>query len=53
MDPEDDTPCIGICIIGPDGRCEGCGRTEEEIWGVPELAAPLPIKEPPPPDETR
>jgi len=30
-----DTSCVGICIIGEDGRCEGCGRTEDEIYGVP------------------
>ncbi|HEX2726455.1 MAG TPA: DUF1289 domain-containing protein [Beijerinckiaceae bacterium] len=28
------TPCIGICILDPDtGRCEGCGRTLEEVAG--------------------
>lgn len=32
---DDDNPCVGICIIGDDGRCEGCGRTEDEIYGVP------------------
>ncbi len=32
---DDDNPCVGICIIGEDGRCEGCGRTEVEIYGVP------------------
>lgn len=30
---EEENPCIGLCIIGEDGRCEGCGRTEEEIHG--------------------
>lgn len=32
---EDEDPCIGLCIIGEDGRCQGCGRTEEEIYGTP------------------
>jgi len=40
---EDENPCVGICTIGEDGRCEGCGRTEEEIYGTP--AAP-PATEP-------
>ncbi len=35
---DDETPCIGICIIGEDGRCEGCGRTEDEIYGTPDAA---------------
>lgn len=30
----DESVCIGICIIGEDGRCEGCGRTEDEIYGT-------------------
>jgi predicted Fe-S protein YdhL (DUF1289 family) len=25
------TPCIGICRLGPDGLCEGCLRTSDEI----------------------
>jgi len=25
------SPCIGICRLGPDGRCEGCLRTGDEI----------------------
>lgn len=32
---ECEDPCIGLCIIGEDGRCQGCGRTEEEIYGAP------------------
>ena len=32
---EGEDPCIGLCIIGEDGRCQGCGRTEEEIYGPP------------------
>lgn len=31
---DDENPCIGICVIGEDGRCEGCGRTEDEIYGI-------------------
>lgn len=31
-----DTLCIGVCLIDPDtGVCLGCGRTPEEIAGVP------------------
>lgn len=36
---DDENPCIGICIIGEDGRCEGCGRTEDEIYGPSDPAA--------------
>lgn len=25
------SPCIGLCRLGADGRCEGCHRTPEEI----------------------
>lgn len=32
---EGEDPCIGLCIIGEDGRCQGCGRTEDEIYGTP------------------
>ena len=41
---DDENPCIGLCTIGEDGRCEGCGRTEDEIYGAAETAeadAPL------------
>jgi predicted Fe-S protein YdhL (DUF1289 family) len=29
------TPCIGVCTLDDDGRCEGCLRTGDEIarWG--------------------
>ncbi len=37
---EPDNPCIGVCIIGEDGVCEGCGRTEDEIYGLPASPAP-------------
>jgi predicted Fe-S protein YdhL (DUF1289 family) len=30
---EDENPCVGICIIGEDGYCQGCGRSEAEIFG--------------------
>ncbi|WP_448204125.1 DUF1289 domain-containing protein [Azospirillum sp. sgz302134] len=36
----DESLCVGICIIGDDGRCEGCGRTEEEIYGAPPSPEP-------------
>lgn len=36
---EGESVCIGICVIGEDGRCEGCGRTEDEIYGTPAPAA--------------
>jgi predicted Fe-S protein YdhL (DUF1289 family) len=31
-----ESPCIGVCQIGDDDRCEGCLRTLEEIaaWGM-------------------
>lgn len=25
------TPCIGVCTLAPDGRCDGCFRTGDEI----------------------
>jgi len=25
------SPCIGICHLGSDGRCEGCLRSGDEI----------------------
>lgn len=25
------TPCIGICTLAPNGHCEGCYRTGDEI----------------------
>lgn len=38
-----DDLCVGICMIDPDtGVCEGCGRTSDEIFGIPT---------PPPPSE--
>ena len=39
---DDENPCVGICIIGEDGYCAGCGRSEDEIYGVPPAPAPIP-----------
>ncbi|MBP2313271.1 DUF1289 domain-containing protein [Azospirillum soli] len=39
---DEENLCIGICVIGEDGRCEGCGRTEDEIYGVPAESAEAP-----------
>ena len=40
-----DDECVGICMIDPDtGVCMGCGRTSEEIFGIP--------TPPPPPEPT-
>lgn len=25
------TPCIGVCTMNPEGLCDGCFRTLEEI----------------------
>lgn len=39
MKPEQSTPvpspCIDVCRMGPDGLCQGCLRTIDEIvaWG--------------------
>lgn len=29
------SPCVGVCVVGADGLCEGCLRSLEEIaaWG--------------------
>lgn len=27
------TPCIGVCTMNPQGLCDGCLRTLEEIAG--------------------
>ncbi|MBL8808237.1 MAG: DUF1289 domain-containing protein [Rhodospirillales bacterium] len=27
------SPCVRVCRLGPDDRCEGCGRTVGEIRG--------------------
>lgn len=38
-----DALCVGVCIIDWDsGVCLGCGRTAEEIEGVP-VAPPAPV----------
>ncbi len=31
--PAPNSPCIGICNIGPLGLCSGCHRTLDEIAG--------------------
>lgn len=36
-----DSLCVGVCLIDPDtGACLGCGRTPEEISGVPQPSPP-------------
>lgn len=30
IDPQN-SPCTGVCVIGLEGNCKGCGRTTEEI----------------------
>ena len=25
------TPCIGVCTLAPDGYCDGCHRTGDEV----------------------
>ncbi|GIX35583.1 MAG: hypothetical protein KatS3mg126_1362 [Lysobacteraceae bacterium] len=32
------SPCVGVCRLGPDGRCEGCLRTAQEIALWPRLS---------------
>lgn len=27
------TPCIGVCTLDPDGYCDGCLRSGDEIAG--------------------
>ena len=27
------TPCIGVCTMNPQGLCDGCHRTLDEIAG--------------------
>lgn len=31
------TPCIGVCSLGPDGLCDGCFRTGDEIAAWPSM----------------
>lgn len=33
------SPCRGTCRLGPDGLCDGCGRTIREIAEWIELGA--------------
>lgn len=47
-----DALCVGVCMIDQDtGVCLGCGRSAEEIDGVPvpPPAAPRPADEAPAP----
>lgn len=46
-DEDDDTPCVGVCMI-EDGYCVGCGRSEAEIRG--EKPAPASPPSPPAPE---
>ncbi len=40
-----DALCVGVCMIDWDsGVCLGCGRTAEEIEGVPVAPAPAPAE---------
>lgn len=46
--PEED-PCIGVCTMDPEsGTCLGCGRTAEQIAGLPP-ASPASGKDDAPP----
>ncbi|MES2522435.1 MAG: DUF1289 domain-containing protein [Gemmatimonadota bacterium] len=29
--PTAESPCIKVCVLDPDDRCRGCGRTIDEI----------------------
>ncbi|MEL6108134.1 MAG: DUF1289 domain-containing protein [Planctomycetota bacterium] len=29
--PTVDSPCVQLCVLGPEGHCAGCGRTTTEI----------------------
>ncbi|CAM5442497.1 DUF1289 domain-containing protein [Thauera sp.] len=40
-----DTLCVGVCMIDWDsGVCLGCGRTADEINGVPVVPPPPALK---------
>lgn len=44
-----DALCVGVCMIDWDsGICLGCGRTAEEIEGIPVVAPPSPAPNPAP-----
>lgn len=37
--------CVGVCMMDWDaGVCLGCGRTAEEIEGVPAAPPPAPVE---------
>ena len=41
-----DALCVGVCMIDWDsGVCLGCGRTADEINGVPVAPPPAPLPE--------
>jgi len=31
------SPCVGVCELGDDGLCRGCGRTVQEIAAWPAM----------------
>jgi predicted Fe-S protein YdhL (DUF1289 family) len=41
------SPCTGVCELGADGLCKGCGRTGAEIaaWPAMDDAARLQVME--------
>jgi hypothetical protein len=44
-----DALCVGVCMIDWDsGVCLGCGRTADEINGVPVAPPPAPAEKPVP-----
>jgi uncharacterized protein len=34
------TPCIGVCTLDPNGYCDGCARTGDEIADWLSLSEP-------------
>jgi len=34
------TPCVKVCVIGPDGLCRGCARTLDEIVDWARMSEP-------------
>ncbi len=33
------SPCISVCVLGEDGRCNGCLRERDEIAAWPRMTA--------------
>lgn len=31
------SPCVGVCLLGEDGLCDGCHRTGAEIAHWPQM----------------